>query len=294
MSNPTLLVTGASGQLGRRVVELLLASGHTSLIATTRSPEKLAEFAARGVDVRRADFDDPASLGAAFRGADRLLLISTDVPGPGRIRQHQNAVQAAQAAGARHIVYTSIIHSGADSPAAVVPDHRATEAALEASAVGYTVLRENIYADLQLYALGNAIKSGQLFSAAGEGKTAYITREDVARASAAALAADFNGRRALNITGAEAVTQADLAALASKLSGQQVTYVPIPLEALIQGMVGAGLPRPVAELYASFDVATAAGEYSAVTGDFEALTGQKPTAISDFLTANQAAFAVPA
>ncbi|MEZ4642642.1 MAG: SDR family oxidoreductase [Chloroflexota bacterium] len=286
-SKPTLLVTGASGHLGRRVVELLLAANTGTIVATTRSPEKLADLQQQGVIVRSADFNDPASLAQAFAGVDRLLLISTDALGePGlRLKQHTSAVQAAAAAGVNHVVYTSLINPGPDSPVLFAPDHQGTEDALAASPLNFTVLRNNLYADLLVGALGQALPTGQMFSAAGDGRIAYVTREDCAQAAAAALAAPFNGRRILDITGPEALSQADVAAIGSKITGKPLTYVPVPTEAMIQGMVGAGLPQPVAATYASIDTAAAQGQFDVVSDAFEELTGRKATAVADFLTA---------
>ena len=288
-TKPTLLVTGASGQLGRRVLELLLESYDGPIIAATRTPEKLSEFAQRGVIVRRADFEDPASLLEAFQGVDRLLLISTDaldVPGR-RINQHRNAVKMAEQAGVSHVVYTSIVNPGADSPAFVAPDHRSTEEALTESNMGWTVLRENIYMDLLLMSISQATKMGKLFNAIGNGKAAYITREDCARAAVASLVSSYEGRRVLEITGPEAVSQYEVAAIASRITGQEISYVPLELEILIQNMVSVGLPRPLAEGYASFDVAVAQDKFSAVSSTVEDLTGRKPISIADFLSAHQ-------
>lgn len=288
-SKPTLLVTGASGQLGRQVMELLLESYDGAIIAATRTPEKLVDFSQRGVKVRRADFEDPASLMEAFQGADRLLLISTDaidVPGR-RLRQHRNAVKAAEQVGVKHVVYTSLMNPGPDSPVFVAPDHRGTEEALAESKMGWTVLRENIYMDLLLMAIPQALQLGGLFKAIGEGTAAYITREDCARAAAAALASSFEGRRVLDITGPQAVSQYDVAAIASQVIGQQVAYVPLELETLIQNMVSAGLPRPLAEGYASFDAGIAQGKFSAVSSAVEELTGRKPVSLSDFLASHR-------
>ena len=295
-SQSTLLVTGASGQLGRRVVELLQETYSGPIIAATRTPDKLSGFAGRNVTVRRADFEDTFSLDEAFAGVDRLLLISTDavdVPGR-RIQQHINAITAAERAGVKHIVYTSIIHSGPQSPAFVVPDHRATEAALAESGMGWTVLRENIYMDLQLMSVGQAIKIGTVANANGTGKAAYITREDCARAAAAALSASFEGRRMLDITGPEAVSQEDVAALASQLSGKDIRYAPVDVDTLVGYMTGAGMPRPVAEAYATFDVAIAQGEFAAVSSAVEDLTGRKPQSIAEFLIAHRDALLNPA
>lgn len=286
---PTLLVTGASGHLGRRVVELLLENYEGKIVAATRTPEKLTDFKQRGVIVRHADFEDQDSLELAFEGVDRLLLISThavDVPGR-RINQHRNAVEAAEKAGVRHVVYTSLMNPGPDSPAAVAPDHRGTEEALAATRMGWTVLRENIYTDVLLMSLTPAIQIGKLFNAIGDGKAAYITREDCARAAAAALAASFDGRRVLDITGPQAVSQDEVAAILSQLTGQEISYIPLELEMHIQNIVAAGLPRPVAQDLASFDAAVAQGKFSAVSSGVEELTGRKPISVSDFLSAHR-------
>lgn len=283
----TLLVTGASGQLGRRIVEILLEKGEKSIIAATRTPEKLADFAARGVIVRKADFDNPASLATAFAGVDRLLLISTDmvmVPGA-RIKQHLNAVTAAEDAGVKHIVYTSLVNPGPDSPVTLAPDHHATENALDATKIGWTVLRENIYTEAALGVLKQAIQLGGLYSAAGDGKTAYITREDCAQCAAAVLASSFEGRRTLDITGPEALSRADMAAIASEISGKTIPYVPLTADVLMQNLLAAGLPQPIVDLVASFDAGIAKGQFEAVTNTVEELTGRKPTGVADFVAA---------
>lgn len=287
-----LLVTGASGQLGRRVIELLLESGEANIIATTRHLEKLADLSAKGVDVRYASFDEPDTLAQAFQGADRLLLISTDVLGvPGkRLQQHQNAVQAAVSAGVKHIIYTSLVAAD-NTPVLFAPDHNDTEKALAASTLGSTILRNNLYMDLLVGSVNQGLKSGSWYSASGDGKSAYITREDCAQAAAAALASDFEGQRTLDITGSEALSQAEIVAIANAITEQAIQYVPVPLEAVIQGMVDAGLPRPLAETYASIQQATAEGKFANVSTAFEDLTGRKPQTIRDFLTTHKAAFA---
>lgn len=288
-AKPTLLVTGASGNMGRRILELLLETETGPVIATTRTPEKLQKFSERGVMVRPASFDDPASLRTAFEGADRLLVISTDALGePGRrINQHRAAVKAAGDAGVKHILYTSISNPTPDTPVILAADHRATEEAIMATTMGWTFLRNNIYTETLLFALAQAVQTGQLFSAAGDGKTAYVTREDCARAAAAALASSFDGHRALDITGPEALSQADLARITTELTGRQVTYIPLDLDVRIQGMVTAGLPRPAAEVYASFDAGMAQGYFSGVSTAFEELTGQKPDSVAEFLAAHR-------
>jgi len=286
------LVTGASGQLGRRVVELLVESGASRIIATTRNPGKLRDFADRGVDLREADFDlPPDQLAETFAGAERMLLISTDaVDRPGhRYEQHERAIDAAVRAGVGHIVYTSLTHPVKDSPVLIAPDHMQTEEALEASGLGYTALRNNLYTDLLLMSLPAAIASGRLFTAAGDGGAAYVTREDCARAAAAALIADFDGKRQLEITGPAVMTYAELATLVGELSGKEIAYVAEDEEALVAGMSKGGLPEPVARLMASFDAGIRKGLFGPATDAVEELTGHKPMSVRLFLEANKGA-----
>lgn len=284
-----LIVTGTSGQFGQRVLSHLLDTLQVPsdrIIATTRAPERLSSWAARGVDVRRADFDDPAALAAAFRGGDRLLLISTDAldrPGA-RLTQHLTALQAAQNAGVGHVVYTSMPVPDA-SIALIAPDHLGTEQALAASALpGWTVLRNHWYFENLLHALPRALQSGQWFSAAGDGGIAHIARDDLALAAATALADTFTGTRTLTLGGTRAWTTREIATLASQLSGRPLDVVPVPAQALVDGMVAAGVPQTVADVFASFDTNIAAGHLAGVTGDFQALTGRAPQAFEDWLS----------
>jgi len=284
-----LLVTGASGNLGRRVVELLLEADAGEVIATTRRPEKLADLAARGVDVRRADFDDPASLARAFEGADRLLLVSTDaldVPGR-RLRQHRNAVAAAKKAGVRHVVYTSAPAPHPTPESSLIDDHFWTEQALAASGLQWTILRDNIYAEIILLGLPHAVATGQLVTATETGARSYVTREDCARTAAAALAS-ASGRQILDVTGPAAVTQAELAAIASALTGRAVTHVSVEPAALRDGLLAAGMPPATADALGAFDVAAAEGRHAVVAPTVKALTGREPTPVDDFLAANRA------
>jgi len=283
MAKPTLLVTGASGNLGRRVVELLLESEAGPIIATTRDPAKLATFAARGVDVRTADFDDEASLAKAFAGAERALLISTDaLDRPGRRKEQQlRAVKALEAAGAKYIAYTSCT-TPESLLASVAPDHAATEAALATTKLEYTALRNNLYAEVLFVVLPNAIKSGKLVDAKGDGKIGWVTREDCARAAAAALVAG-TGRTAVDITGPDAIDSNELAKIAADVTGKPLTHVNVSPEALIEGMIQHGLPKLHAEILASFDAAAAKGQLALVTDAVRKLTGRPPQSLRSFL-----------
>lgn len=293
-NNGPLLVTGAGGQLGRRVVELLLEQNKSPIIAATRDPAKLADLAKRGVDVRKADFEDPASLATAFAGASRALLISTDaLDRPGRrYEQHANAITALAKANVKHIVYTSIVSPAEGAASFVANDHRLTEAALAKSGVGYTSLRNNLYTDLSLQVFAGAIAGGKLVDARGSGKVSLLSREDCAKAAAAALASSFEGTRALDITGPEALTGEDIAKVLAAVSGKPVTYIPVSPEAAVAGMVDHGLPKPLAELFVTFDVGVSRGELAVVSPAFEELTGERPQALRDWLTDRRAALGI--
>ena len=283
------LVTGASGQLGGRVVELLLEAGVGPLIATTRSVDKLIVFANRGVDVRTADFNDPSGLGEAFSGAKRLLIISTDDLEPGkRLAAHRGAIEAAVAADIEHIVYTSLTNPAEDSPIPFSGDHRDTEAMLAESGVSYTILRNNLYTDMMLMSAPQAIGMGQLFAAAGDGAAGYVTREDCAQAAAAALMKETE-TNTYDITGPELVSQGALAQILSEVSGSEIPYIPISVEDLRAAMMGNGLPKMMADVFSSFDVAIAKGFFAVKTSAVEDLTGQAPTSVRSFLLDNKAA-----
>jgi NAD(P)H dehydrogenase (quinone) len=292
----TLLVTGASGHLGRLVLEHLTTGGAAQgakIIATSRSPEKLKDFAQRGVDVRQASFDDDIeSLTKAFAGAERMLMISTDsFTGPlSRTKQHTRALEAAAKTGTiKHVIYTGVVDAKT-SPLSLAEDHAATEVAIEKSAFAenHTILRNNFYTELLLGSVPAALASGQLFSAAGDGTIAYVARADCAKAAAHALASSFTGKRIVDVTGPEALSHADIARIATEVTGKPVAVVPVTVEQLAEGMKKAGLPAPIAEMYAGIDVAVAKGALQRVGDGVKSLTGQAPRSVKDFLQANLA------
>jgi len=293
IQNGPFIVTGASGQLGRQVIDNLIAAGASPIIAVSRSPKKLADLADKGVEARKGDFNDPASLSAAFAGGKRLLIISTDDLEPGkRLEAHKNAVAAATKEGISHIVYTSLTNPVEESPITFSKDHSHTEALIQDTGASYTILRNNLYTDLVLMGGGQSIGMGQHFAAAAEGTTGYVTRADCARAAAAALMQE-TGSSVLDITGPAALSQGDIAAILSEISGKDVPYIPISTDDLVQAMIGAGLPEFMAKVFASFDEAMAKDYLSVATGDLEKLTGQAGQSARDFLIANKAALLAP-
>jgi NAD(P)H dehydrogenase (quinone) len=216
------------------------------------------------------------------------------VPGQ-RLAQHRAAIAAAVQAGVKHVVYTSLTRPKPGTPITIAGDHYGTEQALAESPLDWTVLRNNVYTEMLLMSLPQAVTMGQLVAAAGEGGVGYVTREDCARAAAAALSATTSGRVTLEVTGPEVVTYAELAQLASEISGRPVNYVSMTPEEMVKILSGAGLPQGVAETLVSFQTATAQGILGITTPAVTNLTGTAPQSVRDYLVAHQEALlALPA
>ena len=275
----TIALTGAAGNLGRLVAEHLLdRTDPADVVLITRRPDAVADLVARGASVRTADFDAPSTLATAFAGVDRLLIISADTVGD-RLEGQLAAVAAARDAGVGHVFYTSAPAPTADNPAGVIPDHLATEEALAASGLRWTSLRNNLYSEFQLPTLQQAAASGQLVTNAGAGLTAYVTRTDCAAAAAAALLLP-EPAQIYDITGPAGVSSQDLAALAGTLSDTPVEVVDVTDEEFVTGLVAAGLPEPVGQLFASFGTATRKGFMAQTSTAVADLTGQQPTPLA--------------
>ncbi|WP_224545434.1 SDR family oxidoreductase [Mesorhizobium sp. CA16] len=291
----TLLVTGASGHLGRAVINHLLGErkvAPANIIATTRNPENLADLAARGVAVRSADFDDKASLEAAFTGADRVLVISTgelDLKSDRRLKQHQAAVAAAKAAKVSHLLYTSMPNPEPGSPVLFAGDHYGTEEAIKASGIPYTIFRNGWYQENLFMSLPHAISSGKWYSSAADGRIAHGARDDMAAAIAAGLASDSKESHIYTLTGPQAYTTNEIAALVSEVTGKPLEVIQLPDEALTEGVKAAGVPEDFARIIVSFDANTRAGRIGEVTDAVEKLSGRKPRTLKQFLEANKAA-----
>ena len=290
---PKYLITGASGKLGRLVLDLLLGEYGvvpSQVIAATRKPESLADYAARGVAVRAADFDHQDSLKSAFAGATRLLLVSTDavaVPGQ-RLQQQRNAVAAAQAVGVKHVAYTSMTQPDPASPIPFAPDHVGTEQALLDSGLGYTFLRNHWYFENLFGKLPQVLATGKWFTSAGEGRLADVSRVDTAHAAVAALLGkDGGGSHAYDIGGPEALTTREVAALVSDVTGKPLEVVQVTREAQTEALKAAGLPGFVVDIVVGFDQNTLQGRAANVSGDFQKLTGRAPQRLRDFLAANK-------
>ncbi|MEV4145568.1 SDR family oxidoreductase [Amycolatopsis sp. NPDC049691] len=279
-----IVVTGATGQLGRLVVEGLLKKvAPTEVVAAVRDPAKAAEFAARGVQVRRADYDDPASLAAAFAGADKVLLISSSTPGQ-RLAQHQAVIAAAREAGVGHLAYTSILAADT-SKLSLAPDHKATEEAIRASGVPFTFLRNGWYTENYAQTITQALAVGSFVGSAGEGRLGGVPRIDFAEAAVEVLTGEGHEGKVYELAGDEPWSYADLAAAVTAAAGKPVTYQDLPGEQYRRVLVGAGLPEPVAAMLADADRGIAEGELTSDSGDLRRLIGRPTTPLAEAVTA---------
>ncbi|TWG94222.1 NAD(P)H dehydrogenase (quinone) [Nocardioides sp. J9] len=279
----SLVVTGATGHLGRLVVESLLARGVPAdqVVAVGRDEERLAALADLGVTARRADYDDPAAVAAAVEGAEKVLLVSGSEVGQ-RVAQHLNVIDAAVAAGVQLLAYTSIPHADT-SRLVLAAEHRATEEAIAASGLPHTFLRNSWYLENYTGQLDTYLEHGTVLGSAGDGKVSAATRADFAEAAAAALLID-EPKEVYELGGA-AFTLTDLAATVTEVTGTPVIYTDVPAEELTKVLVGAGLPEQYAAVIADGDLGLARGELHVDTADLEGLLGRPATSLADAIRA---------
>jgi NAD(P)H dehydrogenase (quinone) len=284
----TIGITGAGGQLGGSVLNELLARGAkpAALVAITRSPDKLAAFAAKGVAVRAGDFDAPAGLAAAFKGIDTLLIIPTSDLRPGiRTPQHKAAVDAAKAAGVRHVVYVSTVAArpGQD----LLQSHQDTEQAVYASGLQWTFARMGLYWENLLhgtlqYALANGV-----FAATGTAPIANLSRDDIAAALAGLLLGKGHEGSVYHLTGATALTPAEIAATIAQVFGKPVKVAAVTDDQFAGGLKAAGLPDFYVDALLALEQTGAKGMLDLVTGDVLRLSGRKPVSLAEFLAARK-------
>jgi NAD(P)H dehydrogenase (quinone) len=241
----------------------------------------------RGAEVRFGDFDRPETLADAFAGGERLLLVSTSAL-DGRDEQHRGAIRAAAAAGVGHVVYTSCLSPAPPNAAAIAPSHHATEEALAASGLAWTALRNSLYAEYQAPEAASSLASGRLVHNRGEGRVAYVSREDCA-AVAAAVLGEGKPEGVVDVTGPEPFSATDLAALYAELGGSPVEAVALDDDAFLRGHVGdAGEDdhlRYGAELVATFGRSIREGYMASCTDTVERLAGRPPRPLREVLEA---------
>lgn len=273
----SIAVTGATGQLGRIVVEKLKQKVPASdIIVLVRSPEKAADL---GVTAREADYAKSETLRSALEGVDTLLLISSSEIGQ-RAVQHRNVIDAAKAAGVRRIVYTSLLKADS-SPLSLAEEHRQTEADLKASGVPYTILRNGWYTENYTGSIGGALAGGAFIGSAGEGKVSAAPRADYAEAAVAVLTGAGHEGKTYELAGDTAWTLADLAAEVSKQTGKAIPYMNLPEAGYAQALVGFGLPEGLAAAIAGWDIGASQGALYSDSKDLSTLIGRPTTPLSD-------------
>jgi NAD(P)H dehydrogenase (quinone) len=275
-----LLITGATGHLGRLVVEQLLAAGvpASDITATGRAVSTIKDLADRGVRVRAVDFGDPAAVRAAVAGADRVLLVSAMEPG-GRVALHRNVIFAAREAGTGLLAYTSIVNADV-ARIRLAADHQATEELLRSSGVPYVLLRNSWYHENYTSQLPALLARGVIAGSAGQGRISAAARADYAAAAVRVLTTDGHAGRAYELGGDEPFTLAELAAEISAQSGTQVRYADLPEAEFAAALRAHGAPEVMADMVAETDAAAAHGALFTASGDLAALTGRPTTTLS--------------
>jgi NAD(P)H dehydrogenase (quinone) len=288
----TIGITGTGGQLGGSVLNELLARGAkpSEIVAVTRSPDKLAAFAAKGIAVRAGDFDAPTGLATAFKGIDTLLIIPTSDLRPGkRMPQHQAAIDAAKAAGVRHVVYVSTV--AARPGQALLQSHHDTEQAIYASGLAWTILRMGMYFEnLFMGALQHALASGA-YAATGTAPVANLARDDIAAALAGILLGKDHEGSLYHATGPASLTPGEIAATIGTVFGKRVEAAIVTDAQYAGGLKAAGLPDFVVDAILAIEQTAAKGMLDLVTGDVARLSGRQPVALAEFLAARKHAIA---
>ena len=279
----SIVVTGATGHLGRHVVEQLLEKVPAEEItAVVRDESKAADLAARGVRLAVADYNAPETFDGLFTSGDKVLLISGNEFDKGRVGQHRAVIDAAGAAGVSLLAYTSAPGS---LTAALADDHRATEDVLLASGLPYTLLRNGWYHENYTENLAPVLAHDAVVQAAGEGRIASASRADYAAAAVAVLTGEGHENKTYELSGDEAWGFAEYAAELSRQTGKEIAYSPVSPETFASILTGAGLPEVLAGILAGVDVSIEKGELAVTTGDLSRLTGRPTTPISESVAA---------
>lgn len=280
-----ILVTGATGALGKLTVEALLRRvGPERIAALARDPAKAIGLAKRGVDVRRGDYFDPDSLMSAFRDVDKVLMISA-VAFTDRLTQQLNVIDAAKASGVKHIIYTSIQRKPGSTfeISMVTQADKDTEAALKASGLAFTILRNSLYLDVLPFMLGDLVLEEGVRLTQGKGKGVLVARSDLAEANAVVLTEPGHENQTYTLGASEAFSFSDVAAELSEISGKLVGFKGVSARQYAQILEARGLPKHFADFLSEWSHAVSVGEFEQVTGDLERLTGRPPLSYKTYL-----------
>ncbi|MDU0372693.1 SDR family oxidoreductase [Hymenobacter endophyticus] len=276
-----IAITGATGQLGRLVIEKLKTQVPADqLVALVRNPAKATDL---GVEAREADYAQPATLGAALAGVDKLLLISSSEVGQ-RATQHHNVIEAAKQAGVKHIIYTSVLHADT-SPLSLAEEHRATEAELKASGVAYTLLRNGWYTENYTGSVPGAVAGGAFIGSARNGRISSATRADFADAAVAVLTGEGHEGKTYELAGDNSYTLTELAAEISRQTGKDIPYRDLPVADYAAALAGFGVPEGFAHGLASWDADAAEGALFDESRQLSKLIGRPTTPLATAVAA---------
>jgi len=289
-ASENIVVTGATGKLGRLVIaELLRIAPRAHVIGLVRKASGAQDLAARGVELREANYDNSASITAALAGADKVLLISSNAVGQ-RVPQHRNVIDAAKAAGVKLLAYTSILRADTN-PMPLAEEHRATEALIRSSGVPSVLLRNGWYSENYTGNVAAVIQSGTVLGAAGDGRISSAARADYAAAAAAVLASDAKSQagKVYELAGDTAYTLSEFAAEIARQSGKPVLYTNLSAEAYRAALVSVGLPESFARIYADSEATVGSGTLYGASGDLSKLIGRRTTPVVQSIAAALAA-----
>lgn len=277
-----MLVTGATGKLGSKIVETLLKKVPVNQLAVSvRNPEKAEGLRARGVDVRKGDFDYPETLDAAFAGVDRLLIISADGDNETRIRQHANAIAAAERAGVKFIAYTSIANAK-ESENILAPTHKATEEAIMKTGIPYSFLRNNWYLENEISSIQGVLAGAPWVTSAGNGKVGWALQQDYADAAVAVLTGNGHENSIYELSG-KLLTQEEFVSALGNVLGKEVPVQQVDDKTYANIMKGAGVPDFLVPFLVEIQTGIRKGTLEVESNDFEKLLGRSATPISDGL-----------
>lgn len=278
----SIVITGATGKLGRHVVKALLERGvpASEIVATGRSLQKLDDFAAQGVQVKPLDYNDPASVTAALAGATKVLLIAGNEVDKSRPEQHRTVIEAAKAEGVELLAYTSASNADTNETMLAV-DHKATEAILADAGMPYALLRNGYYFENWTDQIENTLAQGAIVGSAGDGRVNAATRADLAEAAAAVLIADNQAGKVYELGGDEVFTLTDLAAEITAASGKTVVYKDLPAEDYVALLTSFGLPEGFAGIVADSDLGLARGDLLVSGNDLSTLIGRPTTTLAE-------------